>query len=223
MKRSPPAYNVGIRYGLARRNLSADQLAHIGAIALTYNDVEELIDQLTGTSIGAPFDDHQVVSRINGIDGKIALIKLALAHFGGDTVEVRAFADSLGNAGFSELKKYRDGVVHSRVFNASASIGKVAERKGARSEVLLVKEALEGLLARLELLWHELDELTVVLAVRRRLYSGANDDQHKAQLEERLRDAMVQHQSHRSQRLSLAPLPEFPAEPEAHSLPDWKP
>lgn len=222
MKRKPPQSNVGVRYGTARRNLTKEQLALIGTITLTFNDVEELIDDLTGTAIGAEFDGHQVVSRINGIDGKIALIKIAVAHFDATESEKSAFAETLGDGGFSLLKKYRDAVVHSRVFDATTSIAKVAERRGEKSEVLLSEPALSGLLNRLEIIWHELDELTAVMAARRTLHRGANDDWHKARLEELLQAANAQHQSHRNRRLSLEPLPEFPEEPDSHTLPDWE-
>jgi hypothetical protein len=219
MKRSKFQQATGVRYGLARANLSAEQLALVGAVALTYNDVEQLINETTGTAIGVAFDPHQVVSRINGIDGKIAILKEAATHWEFSAEERKALADTLGNEGFALLKKYRDATVHARIFDAETSIGQNYERRGGRSEVLLTKAALEGLVVRLEHLWLEVFELQTIFALRDGLKRGVGGDPYKERLLAELQVAMTRYQLSHCLRLALVPLPEFPEAPDIHTLP----
>lgn len=198
------------------RNLSTDQLAYIGAIAMLYNDAEDVVDDLCGAGLHIPIRDKEVLSRINGIDGKIELIKLCAKQWGFDAAEQAFLASSLGDAGFKQLKKWRDAVVHARLLDRETSIARVYERRGAVAEVLLSLDALKGLFARLDLMKVELYALTVVTDVRSKLIRDGDrlEPEHKERLEREDREWWVRARSHQTQRLSLPPMPEFPGDTE---------
>ena len=220
MKRSKPLMTSGVRYGRVTDNLTLEQLALIGAVALTFNEAEDHINTYTGHVIGVQFDPIQVVSRINGFDGKIELIKLAAKEFGCTGEEMTAIEECLGNGGFMLVKQYRDAVVHARLFDAGTSVAKVNERRGKRAEVLLSVEALSGLLQRMEIMANEISELLPIISSRH-LLMAATDDHKRSRILECIQDAMARYHQYRSQRLALAPLPEFPAQPDIHVLPNW--
>jgi hypothetical protein len=211
MKQLAPKPRPGKRYGLALLNFTDEQLVGIGKVAVTYNVAEELIDDLTRIGWRLDFDAKEVLTRIGGIDGKIHLIKHAATVWGMPPEMSEALSFSLGKNGFETLKKYRDGVIHARPWDAKNAVGVFVERQNRRVEVLLSAEALNGLATRLDVLWLELRALKeAYLPLRNKAVESKASARRREQLEAEYQAAMAQYQSYRSQRLSLPPLPEFP-------------
>jgi hypothetical protein len=211
MKRPAPKPRPGKRFSLALMNFSQAQLAGIGKVSITFNAAEELIDDLVRIGWRLDFDPKEILTRIGGIDGKYHLIKHAAKVWNMPREMQEALETTFGEADFRLLKKYRDGVIHARPWDAENAVGVVVERQNRRAEVLLSVEALEGLAQRLEVMWLELRELKLAYrALRDKVLDYEEPDQHKEQLAAEYQGAMARFRLHRSQRLSLPPLPEFP-------------
>jgi hypothetical protein len=194
-----------------------DQLAAIGAVSLSYNYAENTINRMLYLAIGMPIAlFRDVVSRINGIDGKIEIVKAGAKERLNLSDEAQDFMSiSLGNEGFKLLKKYRDAVIHARIVNRLTSIGELVESRGKHSEVLLSREALRGLYERLELMRRELASLYMVMDTHHWLNHLRNpDDPDSAQYEAKIPKFLALAHEYRQKRLSLPSLPEFPNEAE---------
>lgn len=215
-------------------DLSTDQLAMVGAIALKYNDVESTIDVLIAHGLNLTRDVVlEVTSRINGIDGKIEIVKAALAEAGASADAQRVIANSLGNSGFMDLKRYRDSIIHARVRDAAAAIGHTAPKRGKFNEVLLSIEFLRGVYDRLVVMHLETScacHIASDLAVLRKIHDISTTwetpslqtiqeamrdacNPIKEEVETRIRDATAELQKAQRIRLSLPPLPAIPDAP----------
>lgn len=203
-----------------RNDIPQEQLALIGAVALSYNYAENTINRMLYWAIGMPISMHRdIVSRINGVDGKIAIIKSGATEIG-IPENIRVFlAETLGEGGFGLLKKYRDAVIHARILNNKIGIGELIESKGRHMEVLLSQAALDGLFNHLEAIRLELAALMLMMFEAFSLKNDASaDDPKKSSYEEDIQNYFAQAQSYRTRRLSLPPIPEFPDEAELRAL-----
>lgn len=212
MKRKPQYPRSGASFRPILMNFSQEQLAGIGAVAMAYNAGEEIIDEFVRIGFRMKLAPKEILTRIGGIDGKIHLAKYAAQGMPDDIREALSF--SLGENGYSLLKKYRDGVIHARIFDKAKALGTVVERRNREAEMLLTPEALSGLASRLELLADELDDLKhayldQVSLTDLRFENCEDDDPRKTKYEEWYQTSMAQYQLRRSQRLSLPSLPEF--------------
>jgi hypothetical protein len=196
-----------------KEDVSTDQLAGIGAIVLIYNYAESAINRMLPVALGLSSGVYlSVTTRINGIDGKIEILKLAAADIGLPQ-DMRDFlADSLGNSGFSLFKKFRDAIIHARIHDPALGYGEVIESRGKMSQVLLTAEALTILFDHIEALKDELFSFLLIFVAAREINNRASDGPETEQLALRIRDGFAQAQRHRTRRLSLPPLPEFPEE-----------
>jgi len=196
-----------------RKDIPPEQLAAMGAVTLSFNYAENSINRMLLFTVGMPVSLHRdIISRINGIDGKIAIVKKGANELGLSDAIRLFLAETLGEGGFSLFKKYRDAVIHARIFNKEESIGELVESKGKHIEVLLSKAALDGLYTHLEAIRRELSTLLVLLSEASYLKQEGLNDQEKAQHEAKIQEYFVRARSHRTQRLSLPPIPEFPDE-----------
>ena len=97
----------------ARSRLPIETLAVFSAIAFAYNRAENIIHYAIAISLRTKFPFPELTSRINGIDGLIELLKATL-RINGLLPEVQAsIAETLGEAGFGQIKKRRDDILHS--------------------------------------------------------------------------------------------------------------
>lgn len=132
-----------------KNDLPTEQLAGIGAVSLAWNELESGIDFLLATSLKLATPMHlEVTSRINGFDGKIALIKAALKkvwQVPEDSCAV--IADTFG--AIEVYKRYRDGVVHALIVSRDSAVAQTAQRRGALDEILVTVDALDALYARI--------------------------------------------------------------------------
>jgi hypothetical protein len=217
MRRSTPLITTGGRSTDPYQNLTPKQLELIGAVAMIYNDAEQTIIDICRLGLQLPIDPMEVLARINGIEGVANIAKKVCERWGFTAQERAALGDTLGEAGFLELKRHRDGVIHARVYDASTSIGKSRQGKGRVQDVLLAEAALQGLYDRLKWFGQELRQLDLILAHRHSL-AHATIDQERERHEAKIQVAWSRYQQHRNRRLSLPPLPEFPPEPSGIEL-----
>lgn len=235
------AHEIRASYGSGNvlRDVSKRQLAHIAAVSIAYNEMEEALDLLLIFSLGIWANvGPQVTSRINGTDGKIAIVKAAVR----DMTSLRNVSDfvvgspdfselldkSLEHEGFALLKQYRDAVIHAHKFDVPTAIALTSVKRGKPYEVLMTKEALKALYDRLVLVRNELWEACTIAARASESWKamwvahniGAVNSpvgkklflSTKAQTERDIRGAISRYRRHQSRRLSLPPLPSFPSE-----------
>lgn len=197
------------------RDLSPNQLAKIGAISFAYNNAEARIDELLGVVTGLDGEMLlQVSTRINGLDGKIAIITHGAKALSLSEDNQRLLEETLGQDVFQKLKKYRDAVIHARLISAPESIGQRVERRAQINEVLLTQDALDVLYLQLKALCAELHAAWAVLVIAGMLKRAGSDDPKRGLLESELGAEASRYQDCRSHRLSLPPIPEFPPESE---------
>jgi hypothetical protein len=114
MRRRLVSEHKGRSYDI-RKDLLPEQLELIGAIAIAWNQIEDSIDTILPIALRVPFPLWlEVTTRINGFDGKIAILKGTLTHFRivfGDFDPV--IRETLGAV--EQHKRYRDGVIHVRI------------------------------------------------------------------------------------------------------------
>jgi hypothetical protein len=224
MKRSDTKRPVK-RTGDVRKDLTQNQLAWIGSIALAYNETERLVDVIFGISLSLSELSYDVVSRINGTEGRVEIIKLAIRELGCPELMCVAFADTLGNNGFSLLKKFRDRIIHASIVDAAAAIARSPAKRGSFEEVLLTVDALKALYRRMQLVRSEMIEIMKITSNYVLAKSPANTNLNLlagrgvpiAQIESEILRCFAQFHRHQKARLSLPPLPEFPSEPELNA------
>jgi hypothetical protein len=203
-----------------RKDIPQAQLAAIGSVALSYNYAETTINRMLYFTVGMPIALHaEVSSRINGVDGKIAIIKAGAAEMGVQPNYLQFLADTLGEGGFSLLKKYRDAVIHARIINRVTGVGELIESRGRHVQVLLSEKALDGLYDRLEAVRMELAAFLKIFDCQSEINSlRRDDDPDREQLAAKILKFFALAQKYRNRRLSLPPLPEFPDQAELHKL-----
>jgi len=195
-----------------KAEIPASQLAAIGAMALAFNETEAAVDRLFFAVTG--LDQHlqlEVNTRINGIDGKLEIIKVGAKPL----IEKEIYdglSEALGKSYFKELKTYRDCVIHVRHLNALTGVGVKVDRQADVYDTLVSINILDAAYNLLVILRKEITEITsLVIGIKAlRLFDG--DDQERARLEAKIASCRAQALQHRSERQSLPPLPEYPSE-----------
>jgi hypothetical protein len=218
-----PTVNYRASFGIVDLDFTKEQFAGIGHVAMAYNEVEGAIFHLFGTATEMSLRMlAEVFTRINGVDGAIAIILHGAQKAGLSAQEMEALRDTLGDGTFGKYKKLRDTIIHARAFNAPAGIGIRIERRARIQEVLMTASALETLAKHLTNLAYEISWFDDIIVDRREAPTDA-DDQEKARSEEYFRECLSRFQDSRNQRLALPPLPEFPSEAELLSAQDeWQ-
>lgn len=217
MKRDRQHGAQTVRTADVKQNLTQEQLAAIGGVAIAWNEMELFIHFMLGYGLWMPWPlVLEVTTRINGIEGQIEIIrKLSELHekMGTDKAVSEAVLKSL--SGIKECKTYRDAVIHARVLDAPSGIGELIRKRGKQEEVLLTVEALNGLYERMVLLRNELVSFVLIFQAihRNRQVSQDGGQPNKQSLAQAIQAYLSQVLQHQTQRLSLPPLPSFPALP----------
>lgn len=203
------------RIGDIRADMSEKQLAAIGAVSLAYNEVERDIDLLffSTTRLNANLQ-MEVSSRVNGIDGKIEIIKKGAATFPVNQTVLTWLAESLGDGAFKKLKSYRDAVVHARLLSSPASLGVVVGKRGKMSQVWLGEAALSSLYDHLAGLERELAAAVTLFTGILHYEALAADDPRRSSFEKEKAAWIARYHARRDSRLALQPIPQFPSEAE---------
>jgi hypothetical protein len=196
-----------------KKDLSKDQLAAIGAVALAYNAMEDGIDRILFVVTGIQdWLFPEVSTRIHGLDGKVGIIYHALERAKLEPFDRECIKEALGL--FKDFKQNRDAIIHSRIFDPSAGVGISEARRAQASEVLLSIEALGIFYDHIIALEKELSSAGRLLGSAMALSSLALADRNRAQYEEAVRDHQTQYRESQRQRLALKSMPKFPTERE---------
>jgi hypothetical protein len=197
-----------------RRDVDPKRLQAIGAMILQWNYIEGALNLILDVALKLPFELWVPVhSRINGTDGKVALIKETFDLPAPIPEQAQLPIRKALNA-VEHYKKYRDGIAHVFLTHPNQIVAESIQRKGMTDEVLLSQEALDCLNDHLECLQGELDALAMIFHHRSAGFH-ARDDNEREQLAEEIRQSMALLHHHQAMRENLKPLPEFPAPPPA--------
>ena len=229
MKKASGAHPVlGYGTGNIRRDLTKGQRASLGEAAIAFNEAEAVLDLLLvfvlrlGQPLGA-----EVTSRINGLDGKVEIAKAGMQNLQAHKDVQTLLSATLGEAGFSLLKRYRDGVIHAYGLDVPTGTARTSTKRGKAYEILMTEKALKGLYQRLVLVRNELWEACTIASTLSKLQLTTLIIHNAAAIhapafvhwrptikrsERDIRAALVRYRRHQNRRLSLPLLPEFPAE-----------
>ena len=193
-------------------SLDEKQLAGIGAVALAYNYAENSINKLFVEIAGVRKDvSRDVVTRINGIDGKTAIIKKGFRTVTEDENILRMINALFGEKGpFTQCKRYRDALIHSRVLDSEAGTGIYDIHRDKIWDVMHSVDALDVLFDTLDLLRSEIAKLSVVYRILNRIRSTRGDLLAKERYEQHLQVCLAQVLEIQRMRSSLPKFPEFP-------------
>jgi hypothetical protein len=230
MKRADTGRKVR-RTGNVRKDLSQNQRAWIASVAMAYNEAERMVDVVLSISLGLSDKlSHEVIGRINGVDGRVALAKMALADMNCPQSIQKLAAITLEDAGFSLLKRFRDRIIHASVIDSAAAIARAPSNRGQFEEILLTVKGLKAIYRRLAYVRQEIIQLArIALELRyaketqpletafelMELKSGRIE--RLARTESKIRECHVRLRRHQKARLSLPTLPEFPSELELNA------
>lgn len=192
--------------------VDSKRLQLIGAITLAWNWIEGAIDASLGIGIEAHPDMWvEITSRINGMDGKIALLRKSLDLDGYPPLPNHSdlFVRRALNA-VETYKKLRDGIIHARLVHPENVVADTVQRRGLTDEVLISEHSLTELYGRLSLLVRETDQLVLIYFHRWQL-SEQTEKPVREELAERLVAALYELSRLQQTREALPPLPDFPA------------
>jgi hypothetical protein len=209
LRRKAKSPRIGRTTGDIKRDLSKDQLAGIGAVAMAWNSAESFVDLLLTIALGLDTSlASDLTDRVGAFDAKSVLInqasvkRLRLDH------ELFDLTETLGVA--KECKTNRDGVIHAQLYNADKGLGILYKREG-QYDVLLSQEALDSLYARLIAIRDELRIIVFILTtLNEALREDASADLERLQCEPAVQGYVSQLREHQKARRSLPPLPKFP-------------
>jgi hypothetical protein len=197
-----------------KKAYSAEQLQEIGAIAITWNQLEWQVDFLLLIALDMPMGLWlPVAKRINGMDGKLQILRLR-ANQSEDLNDEGKDCVNQSLDAVAEYKTYRDAVVHSTPFNIEKGIAQQIGRRAETREILVTMNALTGLYERLIILQDELRDIDLLFRFVRapETISPVKRDPSQSPEEQVLQALTAQVRRHQNRRQSLPPLPEFPSE-----------
>jgi hypothetical protein len=129
------------------RDINPEKLKTFAAIIIVWNYVETFLDAALGYAMKIDSDLFpHVSSRINGLDGKIAILKEAITL--SKATDARPTLNKTFNA-VESYKKLRDGIVHVKIPSPTADVADTIQRRGIRDEILISQTALTSLYDRL--------------------------------------------------------------------------
>lgn len=216
-RRSTQHYTAWQEYKILEA-VDSEKLKLIGAICLQWNFIEDLIDDSLSRALHLDHNiEHEVTSRIYGLDGKFEIIKKASKEYLVFTeTESTMIAATIGAV--AEHKTYRDAVTHAKVYDPQSDIALSSRRRGVSIEVLISIEALSALLERLTVIS---DEIVSVFRLLEAFYYDEWDlipegeiDPKKVRASPYFQVEISQLRKHQKRRLNLPPLPKFPDEPQ---------
>lgn len=224
-KREYPDGNIPPRE--IRKAFSRDQLAEVGAVVLAWNHLEVALDSVLESAWWLPdLYTHEVIGRIHGIDGKIALARIAstdvfLSFDPSDADAIKVALD-----GAAECKRLRDSVAHAR----TTIVGKkdvvlTTGGRGQSFDLLFSAEILARVADQIDLVTSELLVLSVLYAFQLAITddeSGGADPEIQS-LQQDAQEHMARLRQLQKRRLSLPPLPPFPEEPRDQLSSGWTP
>jgi len=215
-----------------KKALTTEQLAEIGAISLKFNQIESVIEFILVVILDVPPPLWwEVVRRINGIDGKLSVLRRYYEANEILTDEAKQCLKSALDA-VAEYKKYRDLIIHCVPYDVDKGIGQHMTTKAEAVQILLTKEALGSLYERMCILNDELIHADLLFRLgstegAKTIHRNAADPL-RVRRERDVPAVIALVRPHQNRRLALPPLPEFPSEDEiqadeARTLQGWIP
>lgn len=192
------------------RDINPDVLAGIGAVSLAWNNFEAGINIALSAALQIEFKNWiHVYSRINGFDGKVAIIKAALSgrKLANDATQL-LIADTLGRA--EELKRYRDGVIHANILDPTSPVAPTHDQRGSEYETLITSDALFSLYIHLLAITAELDSICGIIVESDGGGAMKGDGRKRRPSAKRTQAYVARLREHQKRRKSLEPLPKFP-------------
>ena len=219
MKRPAKGLSAKHPYTDVKRDLTAEQLASVGAVTLAWNGLEGCIDVLVAIASGLDTSVAlHVISRINGFDGKIAIATKGLQLYFRDSEKFISEINTCFTAA-GQCKIDRDAVIHAHVLDPKGAIGGGMERRGKLYEVTLSQTALDGLYDRIVLVTKELIGLvwaTMWFIIRKKMdersYSWKENERER--IEPIIQAYVTQFRGDQKRRKSLPQPPSPPEEPQ---------
>jgi len=183
------------------------QLCAVAGVVLQWNMVEEVVNYTLGSLLGLrDRSDHlAVTTRINGFDGKKAIIeKLIVSQGLGDEVVREEIRDTLSHA--MAYKTARDNITHMRPGGFSMNESTSIRHRG---KIVRVDIKLESLVTVENHLHALCDELIEVFGVcqEHALVAAAKTDAVRSLHVQGFQSAIARYRPYRLHRLSLPPLP----------------
>lgn len=143
-----------------KKDLSPAQLQSVGAVAISWNEVEFMLDCVLYSRLVLSGSSWLDVLTRHSIDAKIDLIASAE-----ETLRLPADLREIIHTSAKNtrvLKDFRNSVVHARIFDAPNGIGENIRRGGKIWQVLFIETALECLYNRLIVLHGELRSILAI-------------------------------------------------------------
>lgn len=219
MRRKAPEYYVKWVEHDVLKDFDHERLTHIGAISLQWNFIEGITDECVDQALGLEFGlGPHVYSRINGMDGKIAIIRKVLSVNVVLATDEKALCNLVLDA-VADLKRYRDNIIHARIADPNDRTALSAPNKGTAYEIAITLDALVAIYSRLEYLGNEIVGLWRVLHLvggHQWPFTEGEADPERLRSGRDFLSAIALIREHQSLRLSLPPLPRFldpPASP----------
>jgi len=206
-----------------RSKLEPGLLEAVGHLTFLWNDIEEALDRGFMWAIECPANlQIEIRSRINGLDGKVEIIKAAIKGKGLSDEETGRLLETF--SAFEPLKTRRDAVIHARASEIFNGIARTNEKRGAVYEVLLTTESVSAVTAHLEIYGVEmaaaagrLCDFTPSAAAFRA--AAAKDDSHRQLFERATQSYLKVHRDSQTKRKALPKLPELQEAPEVN---EWE-
>jgi hypothetical protein len=198
-----------------KKDLKAEQLQAIGAIMLAWNDIEGRLDHALSTALGlSPQIALDVTSRINGLDGKFAIIRKTLKyHLYFDDDVYNFIVQTLRT--LEDYKRYRDGIAHAWIIHPTEIVAPSVRQRGRLHEVLVSSGALSLFYEHLTVLQDEMGAVSNIIFVKTRLTQQEIIpvlDPLFRHNEQELEGHIAFLREHRRRREALSPLRTFPLE-----------
>jgi hypothetical protein len=207
-----------------RGAVSPELLQTIGHLSFLWNDVEEALDRALVGGLEIAVDlQVDVRSRIQGLDGKIEIVKAVVnASELIDDAARKSVLETLG--ALQGFKERRDAVIHAKGSEIHNGVARTFERRGSVYEVLLTTEALNNLNLHMEVFAVEMAALAGFVGmssrtglVFRRSLENAKDGSDKAMMRQMAvadRTALQKMKACQKERRELPPMVRLKAEGE---------
>jgi hypothetical protein len=193
-----------------KRDVDPDIIWGIGAACLLWNTIESIIDASLALAADIPPPLWtSILSRINGVDGKISAIKEACQlRLKMPSKIYDPISKTLG--GIEEHKKYRDALIHARMLDPKQPVAPTFQRRGEEWEVLVTKDAIMQLFRRLGFLRDEIEAALLLFHYTKIWNQSRGIDEARREAEDEMSKQLTILSRHQYARLKLPPLPKFP-------------
>lgn len=189
-------------------DVDPERLRLIGAISLGWNALEGSVDVILMQTLGlTPEIAIQVDSRINGLDGKIGIIREASKKLYANLSEAESLMLRKAINCIEVCKPFRDKIIHMRIAYPAQDNVKSNRRKGKELDIYASTNALKKIYDLVFMTQLEVRSLkNVIVAIRAK--ARYTQEQDMRLLEEKLQEAMVLLRDIQTLRESLPRPPE---------------